>query len=66
MLTDDTSMASTIELKLKHAGKTYPVQVDLAAPATTFKAQIEELTGVPAAKQKTVVKGPSMARMRTV
>ncbi|CEQ42763.1 SPOSA6832_04620 [Sporobolomyces salmonicolor] len=45
-------------IKVKHAGKTYDVSdFDPSAPATVFKSQIHQLTGVDPAKVKVVVKG---------
>ncbi|GAA5864767.1 hypothetical protein JCM1840_004892 [Sporobolomyces johnsonii] len=45
-------------IKIKHAGKTYDVpEFDPSAPATVFKSQIHQLTGVDPAKVKVVVKG---------
>ncbi|GAA5975056.1 hypothetical protein JCM21900_002097, partial [Sporobolomyces salmonicolor] len=45
-------------IKIKHAGKTYDVpDFDPSAPATVFKSQIHQLTGVDPAKVKVVVKG---------
>ncbi|GAA6018668.1 hypothetical protein JCM11491_001253 [Sporobolomyces phaffii] len=46
-----------IAIKIKHAGKTYDVEVDTSAPATVFKEQLYQLTGVPTDKVKVVVKG---------
>lgn len=48
---------STIDVVCKHAGKTYPITVDLDAPGLAFKQQIHQLTGVEPAKVKVVVKG---------
>lgn len=47
----------SLELKIKHAGKTYDVTVDTGAPGAAFKQQIFELTGVDPSKVKVVVKG---------
>lgn len=47
----------SLELKIKHAGKTYDVTVDMGAPGAAFKQQIFELTGVDPSKVKVVVKG---------
>jgi ubiquitin carboxyl-terminal hydrolase 14 len=48
---------STINVVCKHAGKAYPVTVDLDAPGLALKQQIHQLTGVEPAKVKVVVKG---------
>lgn len=48
---------STLAIKIKHAGKSYDVEVDTAASALAFKEQILQLTGVEVAKVKVVVKG---------
>jgi len=48
---------TTIPLKLKHAGKSYEVDVDTSAGAVVFKHQIHQLTGVEPAKVKVPVKG---------
>ena len=48
---------STLAVKIKHAGKTYDVAVDLSAPGAHFKQQIFELTGIEPSKVKVVVKG---------
>lgn len=48
---------STLAIKIKHAGKTYDVAVDLSAPGAHFKQQIFELTGIEPSKVKVVVKG---------
>ena len=50
-------MSTTIGIKIKHAGKSYDVDVDMAGPALAFKEQIFQLTGVEVAKVKVVVKG---------
>lgn len=47
----------SLDLKIKHAGKTYDVTVDTGAPGSAFKQQIFELSGVDPAKVKVVVKG---------
>lgn len=55
---------SSLPLKLKHAGKSYDVTVDLAASGLVFKHQIHELTGVDPAKVKVPVKG-GMLKVRS-
>ena len=47
----------TLPIKIKHAGKTYDLEVDTSAPATLFKDQIYQKTGVPVDKVKVPVKG---------
>lgn len=49
--------ASTLEVKIKHAGKTYDATIDLDQPGLAFKQQIHQLTGVEPEKVKVVVKG---------
>lgn len=48
---------STVDVKIKHAGKSYDVTVDLDQPGLAFKERIHQLTGVEPAKVKVVVKG---------
>lgn len=48
---------TTIPLKLKHAGKSYDVEVDTSAGGLVFKHQIHHLTGVDPSKVKVPVKG---------
>jgi ubiquitin carboxyl-terminal hydrolase 14 len=36
-----------IIVNVKHAGKTYPVEVDMSAPGSAFKEAIYQVTGVP-------------------
>lgn len=54
-------MAELIAVTIKHAGKSYPVDVDVAAPATAFKQSIYQLTGVPTGAYDRAA-GPSCAR----
>ena len=35
-------------VNVKHAGKTYPVEVDTSAPGSAFKESIYQTTGIPA------------------
>ncbi|KAG7836532.1 hypothetical protein KL942_004786 [Ogataea angusta] len=44
-------------VNVKHAGKTYPVTVDLSESGLTFKHQIYSLTNVPPERQKVLLKG---------
>jgi hypothetical protein len=46
-----------VPVKIKHAGKTYDLEVDTSASATLFKDQIYQKTGVPVDKVKVPVKG---------
>ncbi|GAA5878193.1 hypothetical protein JCM16303_002879 [Sporobolomyces ruberrimus] len=46
-----------VPIKIKHAGKSYDLDVDTSAPATVFKEQVFTVTGVPIDKVKIVVKG---------
>ncbi|TXT13476.1 hypothetical protein VHUM_00843 [Vanrija humicola] len=44
-------------MTIKHSGKSYPVDVDVSAPATAFKESIYKVTGVPVDRMKVMVKG---------
>lgn len=46
-----------LPLVIRHAGKTYNVDVDLNEPGILFKSQIFLLTNVPPERQKVLVKG---------
>lgn len=46
-----------LSVKIKHAGKSYDLELDTSAPAPIFKQQIHQLTGVAPDKCKVVVKG---------
>ncbi|KAK4698484.1 ubiquitin carboxyl-terminal hydrolase 14, partial [Phenoliferia sp. Uapishka_3] len=48
---------TTLPIKIKHAGKSYDVEVDTASTGLAFKEQIFQLTGVEVGKVKVVVKG---------
>lgn len=48
---------SPIIVKVKHAGKTYDVTVDLTAPGVDFKVLLFSLTNVEPERQKILVKG---------
>ena len=37
-------------MNVKHAGKTYPIEVDTAAPGSAFKESIYQTTGIPTGK----------------
>lgn len=47
----------TIPVAVKHAGKTHQLQLDTDAPATTFKNDIYQVTGVPPDRMKVMIKG---------
>ncbi|ODV93700.1 hypothetical protein PACTADRAFT_35454 [Pachysolen tannophilus NRRL Y-2460] len=48
---------SKVPVKIKNAGKTYEVDVDLSEPGLTFKLQISSLTGIQPERQKVLLKG---------
>lgn len=47
----------SIPVAIKHAGKTHLLQLDMDAPATTFKNDIYQVTGVPPDRMKVMIKG---------
>lgn len=60
----ETTSDMPVPIKIKHAGKSYDLDVDTSAPATVFKEQVFTVTGVPIDKVKIVVKG-GMLKVRT-
>lgn len=50
-------MSGTISIKIKNAGKVYPLDVDLSETGLTLKMQVSSLTNVPPERQKILVKG---------
>ncbi|WOO77819.1 Ubiquitin carboxyl-terminal hydrolase 6 [Vanrija pseudolonga] len=46
-----------MNVTIKHSGKSFPVDVDVSAPATAFKESIYKVTGVPVDRMKVMVKG---------
>lgn len=50
-------MADSIPIKIKHAGKVYPIDVDLNESGLTLKMQVSSLTNVPPERQKILVRG---------
>ncbi|SCV73153.1 BQ2448_7078 [Microbotryum intermedium] len=50
-------MPSPLDITIKHAGKSYPITLDLDQPGSHLKQQIFERTGVEPSKVKVVVKG---------
>jgi ubiquitin carboxyl-terminal hydrolase 14 len=46
-----------ITVKIKHAGKTHDVPLDVDQPATVFKDDVYHLTGVPPDRMKVMIKG---------
>ncbi|TID13297.1 hypothetical protein CANINC_004983 [Pichia inconspicua] len=50
-------MTETVSIKIKHAGKVYPLDVDLSETGATLKMQVSSLTNVPPERQKILVKG---------
>jgi len=47
----------SVPIIIKWAGKKYDVEVDINQPAGVFKQKLYELTGVPAERQKVMIKG---------
>ncbi|KAF8578878.1 cysteine proteinase [Ramaria rubella] len=47
----------TIPVSVKHAGKIHQLQLDTDAPATTFKHDVYQVTGVPPDRMKVMIKG---------
>ncbi|ODQ45976.1 hypothetical protein PICMEDRAFT_148322 [Pichia membranifaciens NRRL Y-2026] len=50
-------MSNSIPIKIKHAGKVYPIDVDLNESGLTLKMQVSSLTNVPPERQKILVRG---------
>lgn len=50
-------MTESVSIKIKHAGKVYPLEVDLTETGSTLKMQVSSLTNVPPERQKILVKG---------
>ncbi|KAF8525714.1 hypothetical protein JB92DRAFT_3081660 [Gautieria morchelliformis] len=46
-----------IPVAVKHAGKTHQLQLDTDAPATAFKNEVYQVTGVPPDRMKVMIKG---------
>ena len=46
-----------LQVHIKHAGKTYDVQLDTDLPTTAFKDAVYQLTGVPPDRMKVMIKG---------
>lgn len=46
-----------LQVHIKHAGKTYDVQLDPDLPPAAFKDAIYQLTGVPPDRMKVMIKG---------
>ena len=46
-----------LAVHIKHAGKTYDVQLDPDLPPNVFKEAIYQVTGVPVDRMKVMVKG---------
>ncbi|KIJ25309.1 hypothetical protein M422DRAFT_785614 [Sphaerobolus stellatus SS14] len=47
----------SIPVSIKHAGKTHQLQLNTDAPATAFKQDIYQVTGVPTDRMKVMIKG---------
>lgn len=45
------------QVHIKHAGKTYDLQLDPDLPPATFKNAVYQLTGVPPDRMKVMIKG---------
>lgn len=50
-------MSETISVKIKHASKVYPLDIDLSDTGMTMKLQISSITNVPPERQKVLVRG---------
>lgn len=50
-------MSTSIPIKIKHAGKVYPVEVDPNETGLTLKLQVSSVTNVPPERQKILVRG---------
>lgn len=46
-----------LDVHIKHAGKTYDVQLDPNLPPAAFKHAVYQLTGVPPDRMKVMIKG---------
>lgn len=46
-----------LQVHIKHAGKTYDVQLDPDLPPAAFKDAVYHLTGVPPDRMKVMIKG---------
>jgi hypothetical protein len=46
-----------VQVTIKHAGKSFPVDLDTALSAVVFKDAIYKLTGVPGDRMKVMIKG---------
>lgn len=46
-----------LQVHIKHAGKTYDVQLDPDLPPAVFKDAVYQLTGVPTDRMKVMIKG---------
>lgn len=47
----------TFEFNIRHSGKVYPITLSTDATSADLKSKAEELTQVPSARQKYMVKG---------
>lgn len=47
----------TIPVSIKHAGKTHQLRLNTDAPATAFKQDVYQVTGVPPDRMKVMIKG---------
>jgi ubiquitin carboxyl-terminal hydrolase 14 len=48
---------ASLQVHIKHAGKTYDVQLDPDLPPAAFKDAVYHLTGVPPDRMKVMIKG---------
>lgn len=46
-----------IQVNIKHAGKIHSVELDTNLPASVFKQNVYQVTGVPPERMKVMVKG---------
>lgn len=47
----------TIPVSVKHAGKTHQLDLNTDVPATVFKQDVYQVTGVPPDRMKVMIKG---------
>ena len=51
------SIMAPIAVHIKHAGKSYDVQLDIDLPPKAFKEGIYQVTGIPVDRMKVMIKG---------
>jgi ubiquitin carboxyl-terminal hydrolase 14 len=50
-------MSENLKIKIKHAGKVFPIEIDLSETGHTLKLQVSSITNVPPERQKILVRG---------